>query len=79
MKHLQTRQQKVKFLQDLQQGKTSLQEIVKPITGVIYIHNGKVFAHQTTDGYKQIEPEIELCDYKQQHTHQVIFEDFSKT
>ena len=78
MKQLQTRQQKVKFLQDLQHGKTSLQHIVRPITSIIYIDNGKVFARRTADGYGEIKPEIELCDYKEHYTHQVIFEDFSK-
>jgi ABC-type arginine transport system ATPase subunit len=77
MKTLRTRQQKIMFLHELQQGRTSVQAILKTVSGVIYIENGNVIAHQTSDGYTEIKPEIAVFDYKDPYTHQVIIEDFS--
>lgn len=81
MNQFKTRQQKLKFLQDIQQGKATLVSLIKPITGVLYIHNNKVFAHQTKDGYKVLEEEIDIATYEKQftynHTHKILFKDYS--
>jgi hypothetical protein len=77
MKQLQTRQQKVKFLQDLQHGRITVQAILKPVAGVIYVREGNVFAHETEASYSPIEPAIPLCDYSLPYTHQVEIINFS--
>jgi hypothetical protein len=82
MKQLHTRQQKVKFLQDLHTGKARLQDALAPVCGVIFIRSGKVFAREDKSDYKALEAEIDTEAYAAQHSgtysHVVELVDFSQ-
>jgi hypothetical protein len=43
----QTREEKIQFIKGLMQGKTSPNDVLRPIAGVAFVHQGKVFAFQT--------------------------------
>jgi hypothetical protein len=82
MKNLQTRGQKLKFLQDLHTGKVVLRNILMPGYGVLFVRGGKVYAHQDVDGYKALDAEIDAEVYMAQRlgtfSHIVELVDFSK-
>jgi hypothetical protein len=67
MKTLNTREQKVKFLQDLHSSKVALRSVLKPVYGVLFVHEGNVFARQDKGGYKALDVEIEVEEYEARH------------
>jgi hypothetical protein len=82
MQPLNTRQEKINFLQKLHIGKAALRDVLAPIYGVLYIREGKVFARQDSDGYKALDVEIDAEVYTARHagaySHMVELVDFAK-
>jgi hypothetical protein len=60
-----SRKEKLKFLQELKAGRASLKEALQPITGIIFMDEGEVFAETNYNG-------------KTTARHTIIFKDYSK-
>ena len=87
MKNLQTREQKIKYLKDLESGKASVNDIAEPISGSIFTQPGEggktyVFLYTSKEGSKTFpEPGIEVNEFKKLYSkgfsHELQFENFS--
>lgn len=77
--NLNTRQQKLTFLQQLEKGKASINTFLQPITALQFVDGGKVWMEVTKDGAKYTEEDVEgfRRKYPKACTHTIIFEDYS--
>lgn len=76
---LQTREQKIQFLKNLHNGKASPEDLLQPITAVLFIEQGKVFAYQTAGETTRLNEPVDEKDLNlpYQVTSRLIFEDYS--
>lgn len=79
---LNTRENKIAMLKSIEEGKTTAQDLIQPVWGVIYVKDGKVYRHSTSNGDKDINPPVDEATYKQQnvgrYTHIIQIVDFSE-
>ena len=78
---LNTREAKIKWLKDLRSGKTAPEDLLQPITAVLMLSEGKVFAFMTNNEKTDLEEPITVEEFEARYEHKVTsqlhFVDFS--
>jgi hypothetical protein len=77
MKSPQTRKEKIDFIKGLMSGKTSIKDLIEPITGVVFSDGDEVFAYQSISGRQVFETPIPITEFKEKYSHHISFHDFT--